>query len=233
MAYKQFALDEHTTITIYKRRGGRSLRLSISPTGIVRVTIPAWAPYESGLEFAQTRRQWIAAQLPLRILLQPGQAIGKAHHLCFVADAAVNRPASRMRANEVTVLHPPHLPTGDPSVQKVAETASIRALRTQAEQLLPSRLQTLAEQHGFQYRSVSIKRLKSRWGSCDQHQNIVLNLFLMQLPWECIDYVILHELVHTRVLRHGPDFWQAMQAELPTTKLLRRQMRNYQPTLRG
>src|SRR5580698_6131511 len=88
MAFKQFALDEHTTVTIYKRRANRSLRLSIAPTGEVRVTIPIWAPYKSGLDFAKSRRGWIMEQQPARSLLISGQAIGKAHHLRFTADPA-------------------------------------------------------------------------------------------------------------------------------------------------
>ena len=78
---------------------------------------------------------------------------------------------------------------------------------------------------------MAVKRLKSRWGSCDQHTNIILNIFLMQLPWECIDYVLLHELTHTNVLHHGPDFWLAMTQVLPNVTQLRKAMRDYQPIL--
>jgi predicted metal-dependent hydrolase len=233
MAFKQFALDEHTTVTIYKRRANRSLRLSIAPTGEIRVTIPIWAPYKSGLDFAKSRRGWIAAQQPAPSLLISGQAIGKAHHLRFSSDPTAARPTSRVRASEVTITHPPQLLVTDPRVQKIAEAASIRALRSQAEQLLPGRLRQLADRHGFQYHSVAVKRLKSRWGSCDQHRDIVLNLFLMQLPWECIDYVLLHELVHTEILRHGPDFWETLRQALPDVKQRRKQMRQYQPVLHG
>jgi len=60
MAFKEFALDEHTTITIYKRLGSRVLQLSITPQGTVRVTIPTWAPYRVGLDFARSRQAWIA-----------------------------------------------------------------------------------------------------------------------------------------------------------------------------
>jgi len=138
-----------------------------------------------------------------------------------------------VQANIITITHPAHLSVTDSDLQKLAESASIRALRVQAEQLLPTRLRSLAQQHNFRYSSVAIKRLKSRWGSCDQQKQIVLNLFLMQLPWQCIAYVILHELVHTALLHHGPDFWQKMQAVLPDVKHRRKQMRQYQPVLHG
>ncbi len=106
-------------------------------------------------------------------------------------------------------------------------------MRAQAEQLLPQRLEALASEHGFEYKDVAIKQLKSRWGSCDQQKHIVFNLFLMQLPWELIDYVILHELTHTRHLHHGPKFWGDMESILPRLKVYRRAMRSHQPVLLG
>jgi predicted metal-dependent hydrolase len=113
----------------------------------------------------------------------------------------------------------------------MATAASLRALKLQASHLLPQRLEVLAQRHGFTYTSVTIKNLKSRWGSCDQNRNITLNLFLMQLPWHLIDYVLLHELVHTRVMRHGPPFWSAMAAVEPRTQSLRREIKAYKTTL--
>ena len=230
MAFKNFILPNGTTITIYKRKASRSLRLSVTPTGQVRVSIPIWAPYTAGLKFAETRRDWINQQKPPRGQLQSGQPIGKAHHLRFVATPGSNI-SSRIKMTEVLISHPVALSITSPHVQTVAEVASIRALRKQAESLLPQRLERLAETYGFSYQDVAIKRLKSRWGSCDAHGHIVLNLFLMQLPWESIDYVLLHELAHTRILRHGPDFWQLMQELVPDLKGQRRTLRSYQPIL--
>jgi predicted metal-dependent hydrolase len=164
-------------------------------------------------------------------VLQQGQAVGKGHHLRFIAKASADKVTSRVSAIEITVSYPATYDPSNPEVQKVAREACIRSLRLQAEQLLPQRLATLAERHGFTYSKVSVKRLKSRWGSCDQQAHIVLNLFLMQLPWNMIDYVLLHELTHTRILRHGPDFWQAMQAVSPQSSQQRQQLRDYQPVL--
>lgn len=233
MAFKQFVLTDQTRVTVYKRKVNRSLRLSIAPNGEIRVSIPSWAPYASGVSFAASRLEWIKSQQRRAPLLIPDQAIGKAHHLRFVASSSISRPTSRVLANDIRINYPIDDITASPSVQKVATTASIRALRAQAEKLLPQRLAILAQSRGYSYRQVAVKQLKSRWGSCDQQGNIVLNLFLMQLPWECIDYVLIHELVHTKVLRHGSDFWQAMEHELPNVVQLRQLIRGYQPVLHG
>jgi len=156
--------------------------------------------------------------------------VGKAHHLHFIAQHNLIKPTSRVTSSEVLVRYPSSLVVNDQIVQKVATAASMRALRTQAEQLLPQRLRSLALQHDLTYKSVAVRQLKSRWGSCDHTGHIVLNIFLMQLPWDLIDYVLLHELTHTEILRHGPDFWQMLEKYLPTAKQRRKEIKKYQPT---
>lgn len=232
MAFKEFLLADDLPVKIYKRRASRSLRLSVTAGGEVKVSIPTWAPYSSGLDFAHSRLSWIQTQLPANpSLLRHGQAVGKAHRLYFTASVELTKPSARLKQTLVVVSYPLSMQPGDPAVQAVAAKACIRALRSEAEKLLPQRLQTLAAQHGFTYASVGIKQLKSRWGSCDSRRHITLNLFLMQLPWELVDYVLVHELVHTRVLQHGPKFWQEMERVRPGAKADRRRMRTYQPIL--
>lgn len=233
MAAKEFKLTDGMVVKVYKRRGNRSLRLTLTPSGQIRVSIPAWAPYRVGLEFAKSRHDWILAQRKTPKLLVHGQPIGKAHRLSLLGTPSAARVSTRLSSSTIAVRFPSTLDHLTPEVQKAAQAASIRALRVQAEKLLPQRLANLAQVYGFEYTDVSIKQLSGRWGSCDSNKRIVLNLFLMQLPWELIDYVLFHELTHTKVLKHGSDFWQAMDAVLPNTKHLKKELRNYQPILDG
>lgn len=231
MASKQFPLAGFGDITVTKRAGNRNIRLSIKADGKAVVTIPAWATYHSGLAFAQSKLDWLIQQQPERTVLADGQAIGKYHHLQLSPTRGLQAPRSLVTKTAVIIRYPVQLSPDDPIVQTAAEAACIRALRAQANQLLPQRLEQLAQQHGFHFNEVRIKRLKGRWGSCDQQQRIVLNLFLMQLPWECIDYVLLHELTHTKVLRHGPPFWAVMQELIPNLSAVRKLMRQQRPVL--
>jgi predicted metal-dependent hydrolase len=232
MAVKQFDVPGIGPVYVYKRSGVRNLRLTIRSDGSVRVTIPAWSPYVTGVNFARSRAEWIRKHaIQPSAGLSDGQPIGKSHRLKFVPTASIAKPATRIRQNEVVVSYPLALAVEHELVQKMATAASLRALKLQASHLLPQRLEVLAQRHGFTYTSVTIKNLKSRWGSCDQNRNITLNLFLMQLPWHLIDYVLLHELVHTRVMRHGPPFWSAMAAVEPRTQSLRREIKAYKTTL--
>lgn len=233
MAVKQIEVPEIGAVKLYKRKGARSIRLSVEAGGGVRVTLPAWAPYSAGARFAHSKLDWIREQLLERqpAPLAHGQAIGKSHHLQFIPSLSAVRVNARVDGPVIRITHPASSNVGASSVQKAAEAACVRALRAQAERLLPQRLRSLAAAHQFTYHSCSVKRLKSRWGSCDANANITLNLFLMQLPWQLIDYVLLHELTHTRVLHHGPDFWKAFESSLPGAKTYRKEIRKYSPAV--
>lgn len=232
MATKQVTLDEIGNVTLYKRRGNRSLRLSVSPRGEIRVSMPYWLPYKAGEQFALSKARWILAHHPAttQASLQHGQRIGKAHRLYFAADYSAAKVSTRLRPGEIYITHPEHIATDHESVQQSARRASVRALRKEAEQLLPQRLQSLSEKTKLTYRNVGVKPLKTRWGSCSSAKDITLNIFLMQLPWHLIDYVLVHELTHTKVMRHGPPFWQELERHVPLARRLRKEINEYQPT---
>ncbi|HET9098652.1 MAG TPA: SprT family zinc-dependent metalloprotease [Candidatus Saccharimonadales bacterium] len=233
MPYKEFLLENQLPVRIYKRRKARHLRLSIDAAGNIKVSVPAWASYRSGLDFAKSKNQWIQKNYKPKDILDDGQPIGKAHHLAFKPSLTSKQPTVRISGSLITITHPATANISDDDVQAAAERGSLRALKYQAETLLPQRLNSLALKHRLEYNSLSIKKMKSRWGSCDINKDIVLNLFLMQVPWELIDYVIIHELTHTQVLRHGPDFWNYIESLLPDAKSYRKKLRSHQPVMNG
>jgi predicted metal-dependent hydrolase len=230
MPAKTVEISEIGTVKLFKRKGAKNIRLSFSRSGEVRVTIPAWAPYAAGTEFARVKTPWIIKHRPPANLLQDNQRIGKAHQLKFVS-ATSSRISTRIRQSEIFIGVPAGIAVSSDEVQQAAKNAAVKALKNEAEQLLPQRLAILAKNHGFEYKSVRIKQMKGRWGSCSQHRDITLNCYLMQLPWDLIDYVLLHELLHTKIMAHGPKFWAEMESLLPNIKIIRQQMRIKQPIL--
>ena len=114
------------------------------------------------------------------------------------------------------------------------EEAHLRFLRqsgpidkTKARQRLVRELDALAAIHGFTYNKVFIRNQKTRWGSCSAQNNISLNIKLIWLPDELITYVILHELVHTRIKNHSARFWNALEKIKRNAKSLRRELGDY------
>jgi predicted metal-dependent hydrolase len=230
MAFKELKVPDLGTVRLYKRRGNRSIKLSLANDGTIRVSIPTWIPYSAGLTFAKSKSRWIKEQQDHQLPpLQDGQSVGKAHKLFFVIDSSSKVIKTKITGNRVCVSYPLGLSSSDSRVQKKAQEVIRRALRAEAEILLPQRIQTLAQSNGFSFNSVSVRYLKRRWGSCNQKKDIVLNIFLMEMPWRLIDYVIMHELTHTEVLHHGPIFWDSLEKRLPGAKKLRKEIRNYQP----
>lgn len=231
---KIVALDGIGDIKLVKSTRNRSIRLSITPSG-VRVSLPYWTPYAVGIAFAQQHSAWLESELSKqgRLTLLPDQKVGKLHHLQFVHALPGEKPTSRVTATKIIVKLAPGETSEHTEVQVRATKAVHRALKKETEQLLPPRLARLASENGFSYQSVSAKQLKRRWGSCDSQHNIVLNFFLMELQWDLIDYVLLHELTHTEHLHHGPEFWRRLKQVCPRALDLRRQINTYRPIIQN
>lgn len=229
MAKKIIALEDIGTVTLTKRRGNTHIRLRYGRDGSVQVSLPYFVPYQTGIEFVRSKRDWLEKHRPLSPKpLEAGQRIGKAHRLQFVIKAGSQSCRVHVKQNLVVVAYPDSLTPDSEEVQKAARRGILKALKLEADKLLPQRLSQLASQYGFKYRSVATKRLSSRWGSCSQHQEITLNTYLMQVSWELIDYVILHELVHTEHLNHSAAFWQRFESVLPDARARRKQLKRHQ-----
>ena len=89
-----------------------------------------------------------------------------------------------------------------------------------AKRILVSRLKQLAKKNGFTFNRVSIRNQRTRWGSCSHNNNISLNMKLVHLPPDLMDYVILHGLVHTKVRNHSQTFWTQLDKYVGNGKLL-------------
>ena len=106
----------------------------------------------------------------------------------------------------------------------------IEQLRATAKQTLPTKVAQLASKFGFRYGRVTIRATRSKWGCCTSQNNLSLSLFLVTLPEELQDFVILHELCHTVHHNHSAAFHALLDRCVGGREQeLRRQLRTYHP----
>jgi len=96
-----------------------------------------------------------------------------------------------------------------------------------AKEIIRDRLSELSQIHGLSFNRSFIRSQKTRWGSCSAKNNINLNIKLINLPGELRDYVIMHELVHTKVKNHGQKFWIEMTKYYPNPKSIDKKLKKY------
>ena len=96
-----------------------------------------------------------------------------------------------------------------------------------AKVYLINRTRYLADLNNFVINKVFIKNQKTRWGSCSSKNNINLNVQLMRLSSELIDYVIFHELVHTKVRNHSKLFWDTLSYYVPKARSIDKELKEY------
>lgn len=98
-------------------------------------------------------------------------------------------------------------------------------LQVKAVATLPALLKETADILGLSYNRVTVRRQKTRWGSCSAKQNISLNRNLLFMPPHILDYVLHHELTHLKVLNHSPEFWNELEVILPDAASCRTELK--------
>jgi len=99
--------------------------------------------------------------------------------------------------------------------------------RRAARDLLAVRMDALARAYGFSPGRLSIRCQDTLWGSASRAGRIQLNALLAVVPGDLADYVILHELVHTRVRGHGRAFWAELERYMPDARRRQVRLREY------
>jgi len=110
---------------------------------------------------------------------------------------------------------------------RLASDTSVTINKSKAKRKLTRKLKHLALKHGFTYNRVFIRNQKTRWGSCSHKNNISLNMKIIRLPEELMDYVILHELTHIQFKNHSNDFWAELDRLVGNGKSMASRLREY------
>lgn len=223
--------DEFGKITIRRSARASQVRLRVAPDGMLRASLPLYAPtflVKRLVKSSRAQLRELLEQSQPETTYEDGMKIGKSHTLIVTKASSLSVARKGQR---ITVALPEHLTLSNPEVVVKLREVVITALRVEAKSYLPKRLAYIAQQSGYAYNKVRFSHASGRWGSCSSEGTISLNIALMKLPFELIDYVLMHELSHTKEMNHSEAFWQRVGAMDPQYKTHRKLLKQEVPSI--
>jgi len=224
---------EFGKITIRRNTKATQVKIKVAPDGTLRASLPLYAPTLLVKHLLKTSRdeiRSILAQSKPEYIYKNGMQIGKSHTL--VVQISTNQIFKVSRhGQQIIVKLPKDKQLDNADFARQIRDVIIAALRIEARSYLPKRLSFLANKHGYTYKNIRFSHASGRWGSCSSNGTISLNIALMKLPFELIDYIILHELAHTKQMNHSFKFWALVEETDPNYKLHRQSLKLQNPSI--
>ncbi|HET8731671.1 MAG TPA: SprT family zinc-dependent metalloprotease [Moraxellaceae bacterium] len=213
------------------RSARRTVAIYVNRDGSVLVRSPQRMPFAEICHFLRERWDWLHHHRS-RFLADPQpptRMLGDGESLLHLGEQLVLRitSATRLRAErcgQELLLGIPEKLTGDDSpVVAVVEAWQ----RREARRIFPERLahcHSSMQALSLPVPELRIRKMRSRWGSCSRSAVITLNLELVRMPLDCIDYVVTHELCHLVEFNHSPRFYDLQAKFLPDWKERKRRL---------
>ncbi len=229
---KIFLLDD-VEIRIYKSHLAKKIILSIRSGRGVRVTIPRYATYLEAERFAIIKKEWILETLKkMSDKMEashhlPSSGFVTKHHELVLLPHNKSTNIVKIKEGKILVKYDSSLKSDSKEFRSLIQKGINKALKKEAEDYLPERLKQLSISFRLPFNAVAVKNMKSRWGSCTGRNNINLTIHLMRLPEQLIDYVLMHELVHTIVKNHSRKYWQTLESYCGNAKVLDKELKKF------
>jgi predicted metal-dependent hydrolase len=203
-------------------RRARRMSMRVFPGGRVEVVVPPGAGVPAIERFVARHRQWAERRSRELLLLTPRAADRRPHEIEL---GLLGRRwdveyviARRIRVEETGAdrlrLHAPAL------TDRHASQALVPWLTRLAQRELAERLEALSRELDIDYARLSVRRQRTRWGSCSARGTISLNLCLMFQRPAVVRYLMIHELCHRRHMNHSRRFWSLVASFEPGWKPL-------------
>jgi predicted metal-dependent hydrolase len=141
-------------------------------------------------------------------------------HKVHINGGHSNKCSVRLENNELFI---------EGQCDKGIATATLKQwLRSRATAYLQQRTSRMSADLGFRYNRIYIRGQRTLWGSCSGKGNISLNWKLIMFPPYIIDYVIIHELAHLKVMNHSKAFWNIVAALCPQWRTHRKWLKHHE-----
>jgi predicted metal-dependent hydrolase len=225
--------DAEFGVLLCKRSAqAKSVRVRVMADGSIRATLPPRAPLSLVRDLVDSSRQNIRdarrAQQQHDVAYTDGMRIGHSHTLRLSYEEH-DEPQKKINGQELHLILPMSYKQEATTSKHYISSQIRKILRREAMAYLPRRLQHLAHIYGFHYERERFGNQTGRWASCSSSGTISLNVALMNVPLDLIDYVLIHELAHTVEMNHSPDFWQLVEDCDPDYKTHRKMLKQMSP----
>lgn len=226
-------LPEIGEIKVRRSANIKYLRIRMAPGRGVWVSVPFGVSRKQVEKFLLENREWIAGnQKNMQVYeqdtgvgLKIGAEIRTKLHTLKITETDDLKPSYKINGEDIILAVPKKVVFS--KIEKIVQQFLLEIYALEARQYLPGRVKHYADKHRFIYGRLSFRNNVSNWGSCSFENNISLNIKLMKLPDEIIDYVILHELCHTVEKNHSASFWKLVATVCPDYAALRARLRKY------
>jgi predicted metal-dependent hydrolase len=221
---------------VRESRRARRLAVRVHRTGRVEVVVPPRTSRATVSAFLSEHRDWIETRREAALRLKPPETpfppprialpgvyeSWRVHLAGGKGRVRITAPAARAEeqepGEELLII------AGDISAPQLLKDALRRWLMRRALIVLGEHLADCAREFGFTYRNLSIRRQRTRWGSCSTRGTISLNCSILFQPPEVLRYLLIHELSHTRHMNHSRAFWDCVARCCPDYHKLDRQL---------
>lgn len=213
---------ENFQIKYRKHVFSKSIKITLKKDDFILVTMPYSCPYKTAREFLISNFEKIKNfNLNKKTLTK---------NLKTKFDTLKIIPSNELKTiKKDKIIHfyyPENVDFFSKQIQKELKNAYLKAIKIEAVNYLIPRLNFLAKKFDFKINKTSLRNQKTRFGSCSYQNNISLNINLMQYDFDIIDYVLIHELCHTRIKNHSQKFWNEVEKYCPNYKELRKKLKS-------
>ena len=233
MSSKIIKVNE-TEILLRKSPHSRYMNISVKPFGGVRISIPERVSFYEGEKLAHEKIKWIEEHVDKMRGYEKAYAIydenskfQTRNHQLELKASKNNRISARVRNGLIMIKYPLGKDLKSFEIQKVIRKGIENAYREEAKEYLPKRLNDLSDKYELPFNELFLKNIKSRWGSCSGKNNINLSIHLMRLSDHLIDYILLHELAHTKVKNHSKKYWNFLDTLTGDAKRLDKELKKF------
>ena len=221
----QSAIEEKMPVDIDQliRSKRKTIALIVRPDGSLLIRAPLRASNDSIREIVALNIQWIEKkQAQTRTVIPTARQYVTGESFEYLGNAY---PLEIANVNNKSLFLEDGKFILSESAQEDAEFIVTQWYREQAKEILAERVNFYASQYGFQYTRIGITSARTRWGSCSATGSLNFSWRLIQAPLEIVDYVVVHELVHTVVHDHSHKFWKKVEKIMSDFKERRKWLR--------